>query len=161
MKTFYYRVMDGSSDDVIVSTEAETPIEARRLLEPHYTPHILVFYLETDPHEDQTKVLFRKYHNGDIIALFPEIPSDIGGRYCLSYEHVGQHGSANPRLVVRYTKPALPEEYAELAEELTNIGYNLMAVSRVSYTSDRNRHDTARRLSEYHSGPSQDSSGGN
>lgn len=28
-------------------------------------------------------------------CLFPEIPGDINGRFCLSYEHVGRHGAAD------------------------------------------------------------------
>jgi hypothetical protein len=30
-----------------------------------------------------------------VIALFPEIPADIEGRYCLSYEHFGKRGAAD------------------------------------------------------------------
>ena len=42
---------------------------------------------------ETTVVVFRKWKtNGDIIALFPELPADNEGYLCDSYEHVGQHG---------------------------------------------------------------------
>ena len=51
--------------------------------------------------------IFRRWKDsGDVIALFPAIPADIDGRYCLSYEHVGQHGAADFHGVVRRTLPA-------------------------------------------------------
>jgi hypothetical protein len=37
-----------------------------------------------------TPVVFRKWKDsGTVIALFPELPSDIHGSYCVAYEHVG------------------------------------------------------------------------
>lgn len=66
-------------------------------------------------------VIFRKWNNGDVIALFPEIPADISGLFCDSYEHIGQHGAAHYRSVILNTKPALPSEYASLFEELSRI----------------------------------------
>lgn len=79
--------------------------------------------------EPETLVIFRKWPNGQIIALFPLIPSDVNGIYCLSYEHVGQHGGADTQLP--NTTPALPSEYADLASELRRIGYKLRIGSRV------------------------------
>jgi hypothetical protein len=41
-------------------------------------------------------VVFRKWRDGfGVIALFPEIPTDLYGRYCESYEAIGQHGGAD------------------------------------------------------------------
>jgi hypothetical protein len=40
----------------------------------------------------KTKVLFRRWSNGQIIALFPEIPHDVNGIYCSSYEAAGHPG---------------------------------------------------------------------
>jgi len=68
-------------------------------------------------------VVFRKYRNGDIIALFPFM--NEGLNMCNSYMHIGQHGSADYNLVVSGTKPASKEEYADLFEELKQIGYNM------------------------------------
>jgi len=69
------------------------------------------------------KTIYRKWPNGEIIALFPQIASDEFGYYCESYIHVGQHGRAYPRLVVRQTKLATPSEYKDLDDELRGLGY--------------------------------------
>lgn len=73
----------------------------------------------------KTKVVFRKYKNGDILALFPnEIADPLGN--CLSYEHIGQHGAATYGYCIEMTKPAKPSEYQELYNELTRVvGYRL------------------------------------
>lgn len=75
-----------------------------------------------------TVVVFRKWNNGDIVALFPELPHDR--HHCMSYEHVGQHGAADYSGVVMMTTPAKPEEYANLAAELRRIGYRLNVKTR-------------------------------
>lgn len=79
--------------------------------------------------EPITKVIFRKFRNGDVIALFPGIAGDFDPMNCNSYMHVGQHGTATTRLVSS-TKPAKPSEYRELAQELRRIGYRLKIVKR-------------------------------
>lgn len=61
------------------------------------------------------KVIFRKFKDGDIIALLPGIPANIGR--VMSYMHIGQHGEADS-LIVHDTKLAKPEEYADLLAEL-------------------------------------------
>ena len=67
------------------------------------------------------KTIFRKFKNGKIIALFPEIQ---GNRYeVLSYMSLGQHAGADYSGVIKVTKPATPEEYAPLLQELKAIGY--------------------------------------
>ena len=80
-----------------------------------------------------TKVVFRKWRpsdriangGGDVIALFPQIPSDPHGAFCLSYEHIGQHGGAFYPGVIAATLPAGREEYTDLKAELEAIGYDL------------------------------------
>jgi hypothetical protein len=80
----------------------------------------------------ETKVIFRKYKDGDIIALFPEEPFSVHS-YCSSYMHVGQHGAADVVYVMMDTKPAKPEEYAELKRELECLGYeNLKVIHRTT-----------------------------
>jgi len=59
------------------------------------------------------KVAFRKFSDGQVIALFPELPCDDRGNIT-SYMHI----------FVK-SKPAKPEEYAELHAELQRIGYDL------------------------------------
>lgn len=77
--------------------------------------------------KDRIVVVFRKWLNPsrDIIALFPLEPSDVAGIYCMSYEHFGQHGSADYTAAMLRTVTADPEEYAELKAELEKIGYDL------------------------------------
>lgn len=97
---------------------------------------IRVPYLEFGSHSlekdyfgrDPVRVVFRKWKNGSVIALFPdEAWTDT---QCASYEHVGQHGGADYSHVVRATKPATAQESASLAAELESIGYKLRIVSR-------------------------------
>jgi len=73
----------------------------------------------------QTRVVFRRWDNGDIIALFPDLEEGEG--YCLSYEHVGQHGGADYR-IINDTEPAKETEYDSLFKELSSIGYNLRVI---------------------------------
>jgi len=88
-------------------------------------------------------VVFRKWRDGfGVIALFPEIPADLYGVYCESYEHIGQHGGADYRGVVMATTPVGPREYAELAEELRRLGYSLRPVKRAT----RNHHERRRHM---------------
>ena len=90
-------------------------------------------------------VIFRRWReSGDIIALFPEIPADIFGRYCEAYEHIGQHGGADYWGVIQATTPVELHEAEDLAEELTRIGYNLRPIKRASWHHHENRRHTAR-----------------
>lgn len=75
-----------------------------------------------------TKVIFRKWRNGEIIALFPY---EIVGKTkddCQSYMHMGQHSVANYRYVVGVTYPASQEEYQPLYDELIKIGYHSLEI---------------------------------
>lgn len=79
-------------------------------------------------------VIFRKYSDGDIVAMFPEIAVDQIGYNCQSYMHVGQHSAASPQEVLKQTKPATPMEYAVLQDELERVvGYNLKMIKRFRY----------------------------
>jgi hypothetical protein len=85
------------------------------------------------------KVIFRKWiksEGGGIIALFPQIPVNTNSRFVQSYEHVGQHGAADPLIVINKTVPALTEEYEELKRELERRGYDLRVCCRFC-NSDR------------------------
>ena len=80
----------------------------------------------------KTKVIFRKYPEGDIIALFPEV--DEGGGNISTYMHMGQHARASYRGVVSSTKLAKPSEYASLKYELERAPYryDLKVVKRAT-----------------------------
>ena len=77
-------------------------------------------------------VIFRKFRDGEIIALFPEME---GAKIGLvgSYMHVGQHGDADYFWVIDSTKPAKPHECTKLKQELGSIGYNLRVVKKGAY----------------------------
>ena len=78
----------------------------------------------TDKDDFKTKVVFRKYRdNGDILALFPDVPFSSG--CIMSYEHTGQHGGAHYGHCIARTKPATEKEYEALRAELESIGYDL------------------------------------
>lgn len=96
---------------------------------------------------EATLVVFRRWRdNGDIIALFPTIPSDAQGWLCEAYEHIGQHGGADYHGVIAATRPVTPEDAAPLAEELTRIGYRLQSIQRASRHVHEARRSEARRL---------------
>jgi len=80
-----------------------------------------------------TKVAFRKdKQDGEIVAVFPE--TNDGTNTYTSYAHYGQHSACCGAWVVESTRPAKPEEYAELLAELRAIGYDdLQIVSRTKW----------------------------
>ena len=70
-----------------------------------------------------TATIFRRYPDGGVIALFPELPANYSGSECVSYTHVGQHGAAHVGVVMLDTMCATPDEYRDLLIELTQLGY--------------------------------------
>lgn len=78
---------------------------------------------------EDVRVVFRRWPNGDVIALFPEIEADPNGN-CSSYMHVGQHGPADYAGCISATKPAQPKEYKTLARELESMGYRLTILKK-------------------------------
>ncbi|MDC1446566.1 hypothetical protein N8344_01180 [bacterium] len=79
--------------------------------------------------DDTVKVVFRKFDNGDVIALFPE--EEQGRGLITSYMEIGQHGDASKSLITDL-EPASKEEYAELAAELKRIGYDIVMAESVN-----------------------------
>ena len=94
-----------------------------------------------------TPVVFRTFPSGEVIALFPILPADQYGGACLSYLHIGQHGAADARFVIRKTAPSRPSEYRDLAKELRSIGYKLTIHKRITATMVKIRRALARRQS--------------
>ena len=82
--------------------------------------------------EDRIKVIFRKeLEDGDIIAVFPELPSNEDMMVC--YAHIGQHSEMSLGYYNENTIPATPKEYKDLKAELENIvGYSLEVVTELS-----------------------------
>jgi hypothetical protein len=101
---------------------------------------------EWSPASHEVKVIFRKWPDGEITALFPELPYDYQGWSCMSYERVGQHAGANCHLVIRATRAATREEYKALLSELGWIGYKrLNIVQRMTPGMLETRRRNARR----------------
>lgn len=66
------------------------------------------------------KVVFRKFKEGEVIALFCNSASYCNPGKVMSYMHIGQHGEAS-RYLGRDLKLASPGEYAPLLRELSRI----------------------------------------
>lgn len=77
------------------------------------------------------EVIFRKFADGEILALFPY---DTGTRLgtCLSYAHVGQHSTAHLGLI-KDTVLATPDEYKALYSELSGLGYLLKVNKKMNW----------------------------
>jgi hypothetical protein len=87
-------------------------------------------------------VIFRKWRKSDgggIIALFPQIPVSINCRFAQSYEHIGQHGAADPLIVGNKTTPAKLADYKELKKELESEGYALIIKKRITRADRKTR----------------------
>lgn len=79
-----------------------------------------------------TKMIFRKYNDGTIIALFPYEPVDLAG-HINSYMHIGQHGGADYEHTIKNTSVPTTKETLNLKYELESIGYNIQVVKRRNY----------------------------
>jgi len=66
----------------------------------------------------------------ETFALFPTIHADNTGNYCSSYSHIGQHSSADYFHCINKSRPATPDEYADLKAELERRGYILRVIQR-------------------------------
>ena len=72
-----------------------------------------------------THVIFRKFREGDIIALFPYEPYNRFDVDSInSYMHIGQHSEADYRHVMKATKPCKDNEHQDLFNELIEQGYD-------------------------------------
>lgn len=84
-----------------------------------------------------TAVVFRVWRAAPrtVMALFPHEPGTNNPATCSSYEHVGQHGSADPSGCVHRSRPATRAEADPLASELRRIGYRLRFLRRIPRNS--------------------------
>ena len=76
-----------------------------------------------------TKVIFRKFSDGSIIALFPEL-TDNKKYTVLSYMQIGQHSDVDYQNVISQTKMATENEYQVLKDELESLGYELNVIKK-------------------------------
>ena len=87
----------------------------------------------------KTKVIYRIYPEGDVVAIFPELPFDYLGYQSTIYQHIGQHGGAYHGDIVATTRMASQNEYLSLHNELSNRGYDLAVFKRESQSMRDNR----------------------
>ena len=74
------------------------------------------------------KVIFRRFSDNVIIAIFPEQVWNDSSYLITTYMHEGQHSGADYDVLIRNTYPAQEIEYSPLLIELTNIGYSDLSV---------------------------------
>ena len=65
--------------------------------------------------------IYREF-DGETIALWPDTIADMQ-RNCMSYLHVGQHGAANYKHVMKNSIPSKAEYIKILRKELLTRGY--------------------------------------
>ena len=103
--------------------------------------------LVRNPAEDVTPVVFRTFRSGgDVIALFPFEPGTNDPWTMLSYQHIGQHGSADHNLTHSYTRASTPDEIRPLKKELEQIGYKLKIITRIPNNAWKIRDAKIRRI---------------
>ena len=93
------------------------------------------------PDSEITKVVFRKDKDGEITAVFPEVPSSCFDWYQMScYAHMGQHGGCVYDWYIT-TRLASPEEYESLKQELESAPYfyKLQVVKRITHAMRQKR----------------------
>ena len=67
----------------------------------------------------ELKVVFRKFDDGEIIAMFPQFGNKRNWKID-SYMHIGQHGECDP-MITNITKLATESEYESLLKEIQSI----------------------------------------
>lgn len=94
---------------------------------------------------EKTIVIFRRWKDtGNVVAIFPEIPSDNQGYMCEMFEHHGQHTGRDCRGVVGRTTPAKGPDVKALARELRGRGYRLLIRRKAHHTYAEKRMREAR-----------------
>ena len=81
---------------------------------------------------NKTDVTFRKWKDDSILALFPHCVDTFEGGVS-SYEHIGQHSTADYGHCIHNTTLAKEHEYKPQKDELESIGYNLNVIKRQNY----------------------------
>ena len=96
-----------------------------------------------------TDVIFRvdtsKDWKGTVYALLPHDVSTLDGLVG-TYQHVGQHSSADYRYCVSKSRLATPQEYADLKKEMENgHGYNFKVIKKQNHSKFLNSLREARK----------------
>ena len=89
--------------------------------------------MEKDTHI--TEVIFRvdttKDFKGTVFALLPYEIERNGT--VTSYQHVGQHSTADYNHCVKTSKLAKESEYTDLKKEMESLGYNIKVIKKRNY----------------------------
>lgn len=91
-------------------------------------------------------VIFRCDRDGShVTAVFPELPADVAGHHMTCFEHVGQHSGCTMGWY-QTTRPATPDEYANLKAELESAPYEyrLRVYKRITPTMRKALRENAR-----------------
>ena len=101
---------------------------------------------------EETPVIFRvhrspKTHGSEVTAVFPCEPADRLGNKMSCYAHIGQHGACDFGWYYE-TRPAMPDEYADLKRELESApyGYRLKVYRKITPALRRRFDDEVRRM---------------
>lgn len=82
--------------------------------------------------DDVTPVIFRKFPDGDVVAMFPTEPGSAQNPFtCSSYMHARQHSAIDIGLGKRIPL-ASRAEFAPLKKELEGLGYKLKVITKVA-----------------------------
>lgn len=90
----------------------------------------------------KTKVLFRKTPQGEILAVFPEIPAEGTPDKCLAFRRTNKAAGdhiAIPVALAHIARPADFPEYDNTRRELQGLGYVLEIKSRFHPSYDAKR----------------------
>ena len=88
---------------------------------------------------EMVDVIFRVDREGQVFALMPGLAGTLDPRTCTSYQHVGQHSSADLASCLRRSRAATAEEAGPLLRELQRIGYVVNVVSNATRSHFRQR----------------------
>lgn len=79
----------------------------------------------------KVKVIFRKYKNGNIVAIFPYIIWSNSFSTCFDDEG---HSACDYHHIIKQTKPATEDEYKYRARLLYNFyGYDLKVIKKYNH----------------------------
>ncbi len=92
----------------------------------------------------ETPVIFRRWTDGSVTALFPTQAADTLGRYCSAFELRGGEQEYEYEALMASTLAAEPEEYRDLAKSVRqHFGYNVQAVNYATDEMHRERRRAA------------------
>lgn len=84
----------------------------------------------------KTDIVFRvdtsKEFKGTVFALFPHEVCNHRGEVT-TYQHVGQHSSADYNHCIKISRLATESEYNDLKKEMESLGYNINVVTKRNY----------------------------